>query len=72
MTTGSEHDLIRVSRGHLRRRLRAVLAPELVTDIVRDLEAHPEGEVRDLPVTDYDRELAARSMATPPRKRRRA
>lgn len=49
----------RVNLDHLARRLRDVLAPALVRDIVADIEAHPEGHVEDSRADDEARKLAA-------------
>lgn len=61
--TQRDPKLMRVNVDQLRRVLAKRLARPLVEDCVRELEAQPEGDVHDVPVTDEDRMRAQQSLA---------
>lgn len=70
MTTVREPDLMRVSRRELERRLRRILAPALVREVVEDLEAAPEGE--DVRQTKPDADMMERAANVIERRKRKA
>lgn len=56
-------DMIRVSKRQLMRIFGRSLAKPLLEKHVAELEASPEGDVHDVPVTDEDRMRAQQSLA---------